>query len=199
MASSEVAICNLALSRIGSTIFIDSLTERSMEAIVCSQFYEPCRDMVLQDHPWNFASKRAVLADLGAPPTNWLYRYAMPSDCLEARSIIVPGARTPSSRSRIAYEVAVEDDARVLYTDQPEAELLYTRRVTNPNLFSPSFVFALAWLIAGEVSMPLSAAPGLGDAARRNYSMSIGAAGAADLREGQSDVEPECELISGRL
>lgn len=199
MASSEVAICNLGLGRIGISIFISSLSEASNEARVCSIFYEPCRDMVLQDFHWNFAGKRAVLANLGTPPTNWAYRYALPSDCLEARYLVVPGSRQPRSGQRIAYEVSVEDDVKVLYTDQENAELVYTCRVTNPNLFSPLFIMALGWLIGAECAMPLSAAPGLGDAARRNYALTISAAGSSSLREAEPGPEPESEFISARL
>jgi hypothetical protein len=199
MASSEVAICNLALGRIGISIFISSLTEVSNEARVCSVFYEPCRDMVLQDFPWNFASKHSALANLGTPPTNWLFRYQLPSDCLEARYIVLPGNRQPRSGQRIAYEVSVENDVKVLYTDQENAELVYTTRVTNPNLFSPLFVMALGWLIGAEAAMPLTAAPRLGDAARRNYALAISAAGSASLREQEAGPEPDSEFITARL
>jgi hypothetical protein len=198
MASSEVKICNMALGRIGQSIFIDSLTERSQAANVCSVFFESCRDAVLADFPWNFATARAVLANLGTPPTNWSYRYALPSDCLTAWYLVINGLREPKANERIPFEVAEENDVRVLYTDQPEAELVYTKRVTNPNLFSPQFVIAFSWLLGSEISMPMSAASGLGDKAFKMYQFTISQAQATSLREGQADPERDCEFLSGR-
>jgi hypothetical protein len=198
MASSVVAICNMALGHIGKTIFIDSLSENSQAASVCNVFYEPCRDMALADAHWNFASKRVELADLGTPPTNWLYRYALPTDCIEARYLIVLGSRTPLAKDRIPFELAEENSVRVLYTDQEEAELVYTKRQENPNLFSPQFVFSMSLLLASRIVMPLSAAPALADKMLNMYEIYINKARTASLREGQNDVEPDCEFVTGR-
>lgn len=198
MASSEVKICNMALGRVGVSIFIDALTEASQAATVCNLFYEPCRDRALVDGRFNFAKSRAVLADLGTPPTNWAYRYALPSDCLDAQRIVSPGSRNPLAKGRIPFELAEEGGARVLYTDQAQAELVYTKRVTNPNLFTPQFESALAWLLASEVGMPLSAAPNLSNNALKMYLSEISAAQAASLNESQEDPEPDCEFITGR-
>jgi hypothetical protein len=188
----------MALGRIGQSIFIDALSENSQAADVCNRFYEPCRDMTLADGHWNFATTRVALADLGTPPTNWLYRYALPADCLAARYLVVEGSRNPLAKTRIPFEVAEEDDARVLYTDQEDAELVYTKRQENPNLFSPQFVSALAWLLASEIAMPLSAAPSIGTNAYKMYLNGISQAQAGSLREGQDDVEPDCEFLTGR-
>lgn len=198
MASSEVKICNMALGRVGVSIFIAALTESSQAATVCNQFYEPCRDRALVDGQFNFATSRAVLADLGTPPTNWEYRYALPSDCIDAQKIVLPGSRNPLAKNRIPFELAEEDGARVLYTDQAEAELVYTKRITNPNLFTPQFESALAWLLASEIAMPLSAQPSLMSNALKMYLREIAAAQAASLNESQEDAEPESEFITGR-
>lgn len=198
MASSEVKICNMALGRVGVSIFIDALTESSQAAVVCNQFYESSRDRALVEGRFNFATTRATLADLGTPPTNWSYRYALPSDCLDVQRIVTPGIRNPLAKNRIPFELAEEAGARVLYTDQAQAELVYTKRVTNPNLFSPQFESALAWLLASEITMPLAAAPNLATNAFKRYLGEISAAQAASLNEAQEDVEPDSEFISGR-
>lgn len=199
MASSEVQICNLALARVGVSIFIAALDERSTTANVCNLFYEPCRDFVMADDvDWNFATKRIFLADLGTPPNNWAYRYALPTDCLKARFIVVDGMRKPRVEERIPFEVAAEEDIRVLYTDQPIAELVYTKRVTNPNLFSEAFKMTLAWHLAAEIALPLSAAPNLGNRAVQAYNAGIMIARAASLNEAEEGPEPESEFIAGR-
>lgn len=198
MASSEVQICNMALGHVGISIFIDSLSEQSQQATVCNLFYEPCRDMALADFDWNFARRRVALADLGTPPTNWLYRYALPADCLAVRYLVVPGSREPRANQRIPYEIAEEGEVRVLYTDQEEAELVYTRRVENPNLFSAQFVKALAQLLASEIAIPLSAVQGLGDRAFKMYRQLKSEAETASLNEHQEGLEADCEFLTGR-
>lgn len=198
MASSEVEICNLAIGRTGQSIFINSLTEASQAANVCNVFFKPTRDAVLSAFPWNFATARATLADLGTPPTNWAYRYALPADCLTVRHLVVDGIREPLAHERIAFEIAEEGDVRVLYTDCANAELVYTRRITNPNLFSPTFVSALGWLLASEIALPLTSAPGVADRALRMYVTVLGTAQALALNERQGDPERDCAFLTGR-
>jgi len=104
--TSEVNICNQALTDIGTRSTIASLTEDSQEAQACSLVYSTVRDQVLGMAFWNFARKTATLSELkSAPgtPTNptasgnvwssdwpappWLYEYAYPSDCIQMRFI----------------------------------------------------------------------------------------------------------------
>lgn len=66
--ASVVEICNRALSNIGNSRSINSLTEASKEAGECSLHFEACRDAVLSDFDWNFATKRVALADTSNPP-----------------------------------------------------------------------------------------------------------------------------------
>ncbi len=79
--ASVVEICNRALSNIGNSRSINSLTEASKEAGECSLHFEACRDAVLSDFDWNFATKRVALADTSNPPPDWEYAYQYPSDC----------------------------------------------------------------------------------------------------------------------
>ena len=69
--ASVVEICNRALSNIGNSRSINSLTEASKEAGECSLHFEACRDAVLSDFDWNFATKRVALADTSNPPPDW--------------------------------------------------------------------------------------------------------------------------------
>ncbi|MBF8177808.1 hypothetical protein [Herminiimonas contaminans] len=198
MASSEVTICNMALGRVAISRYIASLDERSQQASNCKLFYEPCRDLVLTDYDWNFATKRQQLSNLGNPPKNWAFKYAVPSDCLKARHLTVVGMREPDAKHRIEFELSVEGEAKVLYTDQSLAELVYTRRVTDPNLFSPQFASAVAWKLAGEIALPLSALASLAKTAVQMYQYEIAIAGTTSMNEGQEGQEPESEFIRGR-
>ena len=81
MASSEVAICNLALTYIGDSS-ITALTDNSDRARACNAHYEDCRDQVLRMHPWNSSIIRKSLAALtDSPPGNGLINL----HCLQIR------------------------------------------------------------------------------------------------------------------
>lgn len=70
--ASVIEICNRALSNIGNSRSINSLTEASKEAGQCSLHFDSCRDAALADFDWNFATKRLALADTNNPPPDWL-------------------------------------------------------------------------------------------------------------------------------
>lgn len=193
-----VSICNMALARIGVSSFISNLNEASNEARVLNLFYEQMRDFALRDHHWNFATRRVVLANAGTPPTNWAFKYTYPSDCLKARFIVHQGIRTPRNDQRIAFEIGSEGSQRVIYTDQPQAELVYTARITDPTLFDPIFESALSYLIASEVAMPLTVKESVAKQARDAYERVKSQAAAHSTNEGFEGVEPESSLITER-
>jgi hypothetical protein len=189
----EVQICNLALLRVGVTSTIAALSEVSTEANACRVFFEQVRDAVLRDFPWGFATKRAALGLLAeAAPTNWAYAYQLPSDCLLVRGLVCPGARSLRADQRIPYEV----NGRKLFTDMPEAELLYTARVTDTSVFDPLAVSAIAWGMAVELGNAFLK-PDLARAAQQVYQLARSEAWAACLNEGH-DAPPESEFLSVR-
>lgn len=199
MASSVIDICNMALARIGVSTYISALNESSNEARNCNLFYESMRDFALRDYPWNFAEKSVVLADAGTPPTEYGFKYAYPSDCLRALYIVNPITRTPRNDQRIHFKVALEGGAKVIYTDQAEAELVYTAQVTDPTLFDPMFASALAYLLASEIAMPLSVLPAVAQQARNGYLTVSSAAAARSMNEGPEEPAPDSQLTTVRF
>jgi hypothetical protein len=199
MATSVLSICNMAIARIGVSKLISSLNEPSNEARMCSLFYEQMRDYALREYPWNFAEKRVVLANAGIPPQGYGYKYAYPSDCLKALRITNPSTRTPRNDQRVHFKVATENGIKVIYTDQAEAELVYTSRIEEPTLFDPMFSSALSYLLASEMAMPLSVQPQIATQARNAYAQVSSAAAAASMGEGAEEPAPESELTSARF
>jgi hypothetical protein len=113
---------------------------------------------------------------LPIPPVPWQYEYALPADCLKARFLIpnppTTGAtnppilaggvvQTPIWFPPIGYEFEVGVDydqstppqqIRVILTNLEFAQLVYTGRITNPDLWDPHFLNAAcatlgAWLV----------------------------------------------------
>lgn len=198
MATSQIQIYNLALGHLGISTFVASLTERSKEATVCNQFFDGARDSLLELFDWNFARKRVRLALSPTVVTNWGYTYLHPTDAVKARRIAYPELRSLSADQRIPFEIATDGSARLILTDQVDAELIYTVRVTDPNLFAATFADALAAQLATRIAMPLSVSTTVKDAAEKKYVAVLNTAIAVDLREGQDDVPPEADLIAAR-
>lgn len=197
--SSDIEICNLALSRVAVTKSIVSFTERSKEAEQCRVFYAPLRDLVLQAFPWPFAESIVALADIGSPANGWAYRYRYPSDCLKVREIVEPGQRRPlSADMQIPFKIGFDAGGRVIHTDQPEASCRFTFRVEDSTFFDPQFADVLAWRLAMDLALPLSSKPELQQFASQQYQMALTIAEGSAFEESQDDTEPESEFVSVR-
>lgn len=204
--ASVIDICNMALSRIGNSQRINALDEASIQAEQCSLFYEPARDFVLRDFAWGFATAFASLAEVATnPDPAYPHSYAVPTDCLKIRQIVNPvfpawyGApfddcvRRPNVPG-IGYRVV----GRVIATTVSPATLEYTQQVTNPELFDPMFVSALAWRLAGQIAPAVAKDAGVASTCEGMYRAEIAQAAAAMLNEGRTDTNFESSFITVR-
>jgi hypothetical protein len=198
--ASLVAIWNKALSGcLGERAAISQPNEQSAAAAVCRLHYDTTRDTLLASHDWTFARRRVSLADLGSPPQLWAYRYQLPSDCIRDRRI------TPAMTGQaVRYEMASDKDAQggdiqVLYTDLSPAELVYTARVTNTELYPPMFVEALAWSLAAAASDTITASKSRQDMAIKRAGEWTAYARADDMNRGMAgDIQPLPESLRVR-
>lgn len=165
--ASVVQICNMALSHIGSHATVSSISppDGSVEAGYCATFYDQARAEMIEPGNWRFALARASLALLGTNPSeSWAYAYAMPSNCMNPKRVLRKGAGlTVFNQDVMAFSFDPNDDAGadfaiegdVLYTNEPEAVLVYVRDVTDTARFTPSFVTALSYLLASYIAGPI--------------------------------------------
>jgi hypothetical protein len=147
--ASSVDIVNLALSRLGATANVASIDppEDSAQAEQAAIFYPMARDTLLEMHPWNFATKRVSLAEIGTSPDGWEYSYALPSDYLRALAVLSPDVSSNELTQNYIIETATSGDLR-LYTNVEQATLKYISKVTDTTKFSPLFTNTLSWLLA---------------------------------------------------
>lgn len=162
--ASIAQICNMALSHIGSDASVSSISppDGSAEAGYCSTFYDQARTEMLEPGTWSFALKRATLAQTTNASDLWLYAYTLPSDCLRPMRILRPGANvTVFTQDEYQYQTDDNDSATferegtVLYTNEPDAVLVYTRDITDTTKFTPSFVTCLSYLLSGYLAGPI--------------------------------------------
>lgn len=175
--ASEVDICNLALAHLGDNATVASLEppEGSAQAEHCARFYPIARDALLELHDWNFATKRALLAQVDNLWPQWSYSYLQPADCLRViavldktagadQSISVPA---PYSQSGLAntgmgrytpqdYVCETNDSGdEVILTNQVDAMVRYVAFVTDTTKFTPLFVTTLTWKLAAMLAGPV--------------------------------------------
>ena len=198
-AVSKAQICNLALAHIKQTkTTISNLTtDTGSVATQCRIHHDVSRKFVLEDHNWNFATKRVVLSDIGSPPATWNYRYDYPSDCIKFQSI------QRLAKTDVPVPFLVEDDGTdsglCILTDMASAVGIYTRDVENTNLFSAGFVTAFSWLLASELAPALAGNDKAQQAALTVYKNYMVAAQSNDSSEGEADEELAASWERARL
>lgn len=168
--ASEVQICNLALSHLGDSSTVASIDppEGSAQAEHCAQFYPIARDSLLEMHPWGFATVRVALAELAQQWSEWDHCYQQPSDVLNVLALLPPGATDDYSEGTGVPTSAggryvpqpfscetLSNGTQVIFSDQADAVLRYTRTVSDPTLFSPLFTTTLSWHLASFLAGPV--------------------------------------------
>lgn len=175
--ASDVDICNAALGYLGDTATVSALSppEGSAQAGHCSRFYPMARDSLLELHPWSFSMARITLALLDiTPPSAWEFAYAAPDNLLSILSVLDPesfddysagiyqaynnkGAIALAAGSYTPQPFSVEtiNGTDVILTNQENAVLRYTMKVTDTTKFPPLFTEALTWLLASKLAGPL--------------------------------------------
>ena len=149
--ASVAQLCNMALSHIGSEARVSSISppDGSVEAGHCATFYDLARTEMLEPGTWAFALKRALLAEITNTSDQWLFAYAKPSDCMRPVRVLLGGAGDDTTGT----DFVLEGD--VLFTNEQDAVLIYTRDVTDTTKFTPSFVSALGYLLASYLAGPI--------------------------------------------
>jgi hypothetical protein len=197
MPLTPVQICNIALGRIGSQKIAD-LTERSAEGMACNDLYELKRDEALEAAIWPFATVRSALTLQGTAPDEWGYSYAYPAQCMRAQRID-DGLRVRRREQEIPYAIEMDSQGRkLIYTDQPDAVLVYTKKLTDTTLFQPSFIDALAWLIGAELALVLPVDDKKEVLCRNRYMMRLEEAYGLALNELGEDNPPVNEFLAAR-
>lgn len=194
-------MCNLALSHDGVSKEIANVeTENSANAAACRRFFEPARDETFRDFNWPFAKKFVTLGLVESDPnTDWAYSYRYPSDCMRIRKIL-SGIRNDSRQSRVVYERASDDSGGLIFTDEANAVLKYTKKVTDVGLFTPDYIMMFSLLLASYIAPRVTAGDPfkLGERAFKLYAFSKTKAEATAFNEEQDDELVESEFIRVR-
>lgn len=188
MARSQISICNFALVKLGAQTII-SLLDDTKNAKLCNQYYEQVVDEVLRSHPWNSAIHRAGLARLADPPAfGFSYQYALPTSpyCLRV-------LRMENWDSQFWVE------GRVLLTDEETCNIIYIKRIIDPNEFDPLLVEAIATRLAMELSYPITQSNTMKEQMAREFQEIIREARSIDAQEGTPETLETNTWLNARV
>lgn len=183
--ASEVAICNIALSALGSEK-ITALEEDNARARACNLRYEDIRDATFRAHHWNSLQGYALLVvDEDAPIFQWDYSYQLPVDCLKV--------------IRMDYELAKwQVLGRKLYTGESPAKIKYTKRVTDPNEFDVLLIQAIGQHLAWAICEKITKDTDLKAQLWRDYLIVLAEARSVDGQEGALEIIQANDWLDAR-
>lgn len=141
---SNVSICNSALVKLGADL-ISALSDDTKTARLCNNRFNYLRNIVLEAHPWAFATKTVDLAEVSDPVTEaiWSYYYQKPSDMLT----VVRGED---------WDEVFETVDGYLGSESSPAKIQYIWKNTNAGTYSYLFAETLAWRIAADLAYALT-------------------------------------------
>lgn len=156
MAASDVAIANLALTRLGD-LRITSLSENTKPAREVNAVYTMLRDRLMRRYVWRFAVKRdSVAASTDEPAFGYDYKFPLPSDCLRVLQVgeYFPGVSLADFVGSSSADYAIEG-RYILSNDDGPLYLRYLARIEDPTQFDAAFDVLLSCDIAEAVAEAL--------------------------------------------
>lgn len=143
----DIEISNDALDLLGVENVI-SLEDDSKQGRLCKKQFPICRNFILSIHPWNFAIKRQVLAELSVAPVFGYDRFfQLPADYLT----VLP----PSQHEKISTQIVYKIEDGKLATDELTFNLKYISEVLDTSKFTPSFSQTLSAYMASKMAYKL--------------------------------------------
>ena len=145
----KTEICNRALTLLGESTII-SIDQNTPNAIALRNCYTFALENLLRTYNWNFAVKRANLAQLVASPEfGYSYAYQLPGDFLRLK------------KSDTECRVEVEGDT--LVTDSSSLRIVYIAYVEDTEKFDASFSNFLAIQLARELAFNITSEASVAD------------------------------------
>lgn len=200
MAASNVAIANLALTKLGD-LRILNLTDNTKPAREVNAVFDMTRDYLQRRFSWRYCIKRANLAaDSGTPLWDWSYQYQIPTDCLR---ILQVGQYYPtpdlSDLISTGGQEYVLEGKYILSNQAGPLKLRYLSRVTDPVQFDTAFDMAFSAYLAYLVAEPLTASAEQKQMAYNDYRNAIKDAVIANAIENPPESLADQTWILARL
>jgi hypothetical protein len=200
MAASNVAIANLALTKLGD-LRILNLTDNTKPARETNAVFDMTRDYLQRRFSWRFCIKRANLAaDTTVPLWDWAYQYPIPTDCMRILQVgqWYPTPDLSDLISTGGQEYVVEGKY-ILSNQAGPLKLRYLSRVTDPVQFDAAFDMAFSAYLAYILAEPLTASAEQKQMAYNDYRNAIKDAVIANAIENPPESLADQTWILARL
>lgn len=156
--TSSTDICNLALDLLSAgniqDIEGDSATEEQ-----CKRWYDVTRRKLFREHPWNFATKRIILAaDSTDPVFGYSAAFSVPSDFI--RLLAISTDLSVDQETLLPTTAYGFENNKILlneyYGSPTSVRLIYIYDNTTVSQFDPLFVDLLAYDLALSLAYKVS-------------------------------------------
>lgn len=196
--ASEVDICNLSLSHLGDDAEVASISppDGSVQALHCARFYPIARDEILELHDWSFARTRKTgLAQVTSAASSWAFAFVKPANIIIVRQAL-PEGYTDDELDGLTFK----EEGDLVYCNSPIDTLICTNRITDTTKFSPLFVVAFGWQLAGYIAGPIrKETDGKMQTVMFNKAMrSISGAAASNANIDNTETEHRVPWLAGR-
>lgn len=185
---SEIDVINYALIKLGQNPII-SLTDDTPVASTVGLIYPLVRDQLQRLFPWRSCKARKQLAaSTETPEWGYGYKYPVPADNLRIIDVYggsgepyhrLGNTEGPFPRSLWSYE-----NGEILTDIQGPINIIYLKRVTDPNEWDSLQVSAMSAFLAMELAEPLTNSPQKRSQAAAWFQEIMAAAKNASAQEG---------------
>ena len=146
----------------------------------------------------------SLLSDEEIP--GWTFAYSRPADCHTPREIVdrinygTPLGISGDYDNNVQYEecIGTTTDTKVIATDQENAQLKYTKKITDVNLFDATFKEALISKLASDLAMPLKGKLDLQQAWARGFQAILDTAKRINANKDNRPAKPKSTIVSSR-
>jgi len=190
MATSEVAVANAALQKLGSPARLESLTQDHPNARTMNAAYARVRDAELRRYDWGFSIQRASIAADGTQTTGGgRNRFSLPNDYLKL-------IRDDESGQAPDWRI---EGCFIVTADASPLQIRYVAKITDPNAFDSLFFEAFASKLALETCKEVTGSTDLKKDLRGDYDFAIEEAKRIGSIEKPAQMAPEDDWVNARL
>lgn len=173
-----VEICNAALDMLGADR-INALEDENSRAELCAARFPACRDAVIGERPWRWATQRHELAaDPDAPAYGFAYRYPLPAEVSQV--LEASDGDQPVDVWRREGPFILSDTASPIFIRSVDI-------IDDVALWPAGFCRAVETRLAADLCAPLSEGQSHGAELWKLYGVRLAEASLADAKQGRGE------------
>lgn len=159
-AEKKLQIANMALLHLGQTKITQAqLTAASIpSASAIDLFWDPCRDEVLGESDWPFATCTETLSAISTiTDAEYEYVYTYPTSAVSSVwAVFDEGSADKKEEQEFIVKYVPASSNKFIFSHLSDAIAEYTYQVTDALLWSHKFNIAFSYRLAAEVCVPIT-------------------------------------------